>query len=59
MFVCICNSIREKELRAAARDSVCRPNEVYEKLGRRPKCGQCVAFARTIIESERASVATA
>lgn len=56
MVVCVCNAIREKDLRAAARDGAESPCSAYAQLGRRPKCGQCVPFARSIIAAERASV---
>ncbi|MEZ5708419.1 MAG: (2Fe-2S)-binding protein [Blastomonas sp.] len=55
MVVCICNAIREKDLRAALRDGDGRPSEVYARLGRRPKCGQCLSFAQSIINSEAAT----
>ncbi|HUD91023.1 (2Fe-2S)-binding protein [Sphingobium sp.] len=55
MVVCVCNAIREKDLREAARDGADTPCNAYARFGRRPKCGQCVPFARTIIAAERAS----
>ena len=55
MVVCVCNAIKEKDLRAAARSGADRPSQVYALLGRKPKCGQCLAFAQTIIRSEVAT----
>jgi len=55
MVVCICNAIREKDLRAAARDGADSPCSAYARFGRRAKCGQCVPYARSIIEAERAT----
>jgi len=55
MVVCICNAIREKDLKAALREGAARPSEVYARLGRRPKCGQCLSFAQTIINAECAT----
>ena len=55
MVVCICNAIREKDLKEAVRDGADTPCSAYARFGRRPKCGQCVPFARTIIAAERAS----
>lgn len=55
MLVCICNALRENQVRAAARggaDTACR---AYRALGCEAKCGQCVPFAREIINSERAA----
>jgi bacterioferritin-associated ferredoxin len=51
MVVCICNAIKEQDLRAAVRCPAERPNDVYARLGRKPKCGQCLSFARNIISS--------
>ncbi len=51
MVVCVCNAIREKDLRAAVRCGSERPNDVYARLGRKPKCGQCLSFARNIISA--------
>jgi len=54
MVVCVCNAIREKDVRAAVRQGANSPCSAYATLGRRARCGQCVPFAREIIESERA-----
>ena len=54
MIVCVCNAIREEDLRGVARMSgggrgnAC-PKRAYAELGRRPKCGMCLDFARTVI----------
>ena len=55
MVVCVCNAIREKELRHAARDGADSPCSAYARFGRKPKCGHCVPFARSIIAEERAA----
>jgi bacterioferritin-associated ferredoxin len=55
MIVCICNAIRETEVKAAARDGASCPSSAYRSLGRKPKCGQCFSFAREIISAERAT----
>lgn len=56
MVVCVCNAIREKDLRAAFQQCPSqRPHDVYAKLGRKPKCGQCLQFAQSIINSEAAT----
>lgn len=54
MVVCICNAIRETQVREAARNGSATTCQAYKMLGRQPKCGQCVPFARAIIDSERA-----
>jgi bacterioferritin-associated ferredoxin len=55
MIVCVCNAIREKELRDAVACPRERPAEVYARLGRKPKCGQCLSFARDLISMKSAS----
>ncbi|MDZ7588583.1 MAG: (2Fe-2S)-binding protein [Parasphingorhabdus sp.] len=50
MVVCICNAIRERDLREAAREGGLRcAKQAYARLGRKPKCGQCLNFARNVI----------
>ena len=53
MVVCVCNAIREQEVREAARSGAQSACQAYRALGRQAKCGQCVAFAREIIAQER------
>jgi bacterioferritin-associated ferredoxin len=55
MVVCVCNAIREKDLRAAVRCGSEKPNDVYARMGRKPKCGQCLSFARDIISGTAAT----
>ncbi len=53
MIVCVCNAIRETQVRQAARDGASCPTTAYRCYGARPRCGQCLAFARDIIAAER------
>ena len=55
MVVCVCNAIREKDVRAAARVGLREPLQRLCAYGKRPRCGQCVPFAREIIASEYAT----
>ncbi|SFS04342.1 (2Fe-2S)-binding protein [Sphingomonas jatrophae] len=57
MIVCVCNAIKERDVRGAARAGAASPCAAYASLGRRARCGQCVPFAREIIASERATIA--
>ena len=54
MYVCICNAIREKDLRAAARCCRDGAEELYARLGRIPQCRQCLDEADHIVAEERA-----
>ncbi|HEX7855794.1 MAG TPA: (2Fe-2S)-binding protein [Sphingobium sp.] len=52
MVVCICNVIREKEIREAARQGISDVVDVYAHLGCEPNCCQCFSFAEQIIDEE-------
>jgi bacterioferritin-associated ferredoxin len=55
MIVCICNALKECDVRQAARQGASCPTSAYRSLGRKPRCGQCFSFAREIISAERAT----
>lgn len=55
MVVCICNAIRENQVREVARGGCTTPCQAFAALGCRPKCGQCTMVARAIIDTERAA----
>ena len=52
MVVCVCNAIREKDVRAAVRSGANCALSAYASLGRRPRCGRCLPFAREIVAAE-------
>jgi bacterioferritin-associated ferredoxin len=54
MVVCVCNAIREREVRDAARCGARNPGKAYRSLGFKIQCGQCLPFAREIIRAEHA-----
>ena len=52
MYICICNAIRECELRKAARQFGGGGAEsVYAKMGKAPHCGHCLEEADEIAVS--------
>ncbi|MEO6091673.1 MAG: (2Fe-2S)-binding protein [Novosphingobium sp.] len=53
MYVCICNAIRQSELRTAARNTDHDVESIYRSLGRPPQCRQCIEDAQVVIEDER------
>jgi bacterioferritin-associated ferredoxin len=55
MYICICNAIRESDLRKAALTCNGDAEATYACLGKRPNCGQCLEEAQEIIEEERAA----
>ena len=52
MIVCVCNVIREDELRAMARDGANEPLGAYKALGCEPLCGCCLDYAQEVIDDE-------
>ena len=57
MIVCVCNAIREDELRAAARDGATSPRAAFKAMGCEPQCGCCLVYAQDVIDEERAKPA--
>ena len=57
MVVCHCNALREREIREAIRSGAQCPVSAYASLGARPKCGQCLPFARELIAEEQQAAA--
>lgn len=55
MVICVCNAIREGQVRAAARSGCATACQAYRTLGCQAKCGQCSVIARAIIDQERAA----
>ena len=55
MYVCVCNALKERDVKAAARAAgkPC-PRAAYAQLGARVKCGQCLPFAREVVEQASA-----
>ena len=53
MYVCVCNAIRDSELRHAARRTEGDVEAVYETLGCQVQCGMCLDEAAEIIVEER------
>ena len=53
MYVCICNAIRECELRDACCATDGDAEAVYEALGKRPQCGCCLEDADMILAEVR------
>lgn len=53
MYICICNAIRENDLREAALGHDGDAEATYATLGKRPNCGQCLGRAGEIINAHR------
>jgi bacterioferritin-associated ferredoxin len=57
MYICICNAIRETDLRNAALACEGDAEATYAALGKRPNCGQCLDEAQEIIDAQRIAAA--
>ena len=57
MYVCICNGITDKQIRAAVASGVGSVQELREELGVGSQCGSCVDFALSLIQDDQPSVA--
>lgn len=58
MYVCVCNAIREDELRHAARRVEGDAEAVYAAIGCAVQCGTCLEEAEETIAHERACCRT-
>jgi bacterioferritin-associated ferredoxin len=57
MFVCICNGITERQIRAAIEDGACSVHELAARLGVASGCGCCAEFAASLISESSAGEA--
>jgi bacterioferritin-associated ferredoxin len=53
MYICVCNAIRDCELREAARSCPGDVDAVYQRLGHVPQCGQCLDEAAQLLIDAR------
>jgi bacterioferritin-associated ferredoxin len=53
VYVCICNAIREPDLRSAALACAGDAESVYATLGKTPQCRQCLDLADEIVGDTR------
>jgi len=53
LYVCNCNGIREREVRAAIAAGASRPAEVFRRHGCQAQCAKCVCEMRQMIDESR------
>lgn len=53
MYICICNAIKERDFREAARTCPGDTDAVYACMGKHAQCGQCLDDAAEILIEER------
>lgn len=49
MYVCLCNALTDRDVRAHSDGSHCSVARVYRALGCEPQCGKCVPFVRQML----------
>ena len=49
MYVCLCNAITDRDVRAHAAGGNCTVSTVYRSLGIEPQCGKCVPHVRQLL----------
>ncbi len=52
MYVCVCNGIREKQVRKAVNEGASTVGRVFKAHGCKADCAQCVNCMRDVIEKE-------
>lgn len=49
MYVCLCNGVTDRQVRAKASSEDCSVGAVHRALGITPKCGKCIPMMRDIV----------
>jgi bacterioferritin-associated ferredoxin len=52
LYVCFCNGLTERDIRAAARAGAVSVEDAYRRLGGEPVCRCCIEAAEAVIEGE-------
>lgn len=58
MYVCLCHSITDREIRRAAKNGVDNLYELQQTLGVATGCGSCAQMAEDILDDENARHST-
>jgi bacterioferritin-associated ferredoxin len=53
MYVCNCNGIRERQVRAAIADGASRPAQIFKACDCNAQCARCVSDMRKMLDEER------
>ena len=53
MYVCNCNGIREREVRAAIASGASRPAQIFKACSAHAQCARCVCDMRKLLDEER------
>ncbi len=49
MYICLCNAISDKQVRARACQGPCSVSDVYRACGCAAQCGKCAAAIRSVL----------
>ena len=49
MYVCLCNSVSDRQVRALAATPGSTMSTIHRTLGIAPKCGKCLPMMRDIV----------
>ncbi|MFC3079173.1 bacterioferritin-associated ferredoxin [Phenylobacterium terrae] len=52
MYVCNCNGIRERQVRAAIQAGARRPAEIFKACDSKPQCARCVCDMRQMLDEQ-------
>ena len=58
MYVCLCNAISDKHVRACAGYGRCSVSDVYRARGCQAQCGKCAGSIRAILQEAGAPAST-
>ncbi len=53
MYVCICNGITDREIRACVEQGACSLADLQRQLGVATCCGRCEVHARELLENAK------
>ncbi len=59
MYVCICNAIREAEVRELVRAGVRTAEQAYEEFGCEPVCTHCTDYMQEVLDEEALQIEAA
>jgi bacterioferritin-associated ferredoxin len=52
MYICICNALKESQIKELVRAGVRCEKEAYARLGCKPQCGTCMPVARALVRGD-------
>ena len=56
MYICLCNALTDRDVRAKSTQAGCSVAALYRSLGCEPQCGKCVPFVRQMLREAAPAV---